>query len=304
MSRKLAPKQTVERQGQELKVWPDWFWSISGGVDSVAAFLVTYQALLSGARDGNFGKAPVALYLDTKIGVPLNRMYVEELCDRYGVLLSTWRTDESFLEWLRRDDAPGPGAHGHVRNELKGRQSSKIITLADYPVMVLGLAADESGNRASLPKVVEKDRHVEVYPVHRLTRKQRVEIILRAEGCPINPLWLYPEVIRDCGCLANGDPSELDATEDQFPWFAQRLREYEEAIDADGLRGTLGWGGLTANEQSALEAGQEQLTLCSGGCGRERDPAEVRAFEARLDGASREESVSILYEDAPRRAVA
>lgn len=285
--RKRAPGHAADH--------PDWFWSLSGGIDSVAAFLVTKDALETDRQDGNFAKKPVAIYLDTRVGVPLNRLYVEQLCDHYGVMLSTWRTDESFLEWLRRDGAPGAGAHREVRNELKDRQASKITTLADNPTMVLGLAADESDTRGSFNKVREVGRHVEVYPVHRLSRKERAEIILRHEDCPRNPLWEYPEIITDCGCLCHGDPSELDKTEELFPEFAARLREWEESINHDGLKGTLGWNGLTAEEQRAREQGQKQMTLCSDGCQRERDPEVVRAFRARSRGATAEEAISILH---------
>ena len=280
---------------------PDWFWSLSGGIDSVAAFLATYEALRSSDSGGNFAKAPVGIYLDTRIGVPLNRLYVEQLTDWAGVQLWTLRTDESFLEWLRRDGAPGGGAHQEVRNELKDRQVSKLTTLADDPVYVLGIAADESDTRAEFDKVREMRRHTEVYPVHRMTRKERAELILRS-GCPRNPLWAHPSVITDCGCLANGDPSELRKTVELFPEFGQRLKEWEESINHDGLESTLGWGGLTATEKDAKRNGHEQATLpmCAEGCTRERDPAVVRAFRADAHGATVEESVSILYEaDTP-----
>lgn len=286
MTRKRAPGQPDDH--------PDWILSLSGGIDSTAAAIVAIAALRSSKSDGNFAKSPFAIYLDTKVGVPMNRLYVEQLADWLDVILWTGRTNESFREWLERDGAPGSGAHREVRNELKGRQISKLISLADNPVMVLGLAADESDRRAALPKVHEKDRHVEVYPVHRLTRKERVEIVIRS-GCPINPLWLWPASIADCGCLCHGDPSELDRTEELFPVFAQRLREYEESITHDGLKGTLGWDGLTANEKSARRAGQEQVTLCSTGCARERDPAEVQALTAKAHGRTVRSCLSTLY---------
>lgn len=295
--RKRAPGRPEEH--------PDWFWSLSGGIDSTAAFILTREALDTNNSekdqsqyDGNFAKKPVAIYLDTRVGVPLNRLYVEELCDYYDVQLWTLRTDESFLQWLQRDGAPGPGAHGNVRNELKKRQSSKLTTLADKPIYVLGLAADEGPNRAGMTKVIEKDRHVEVLPVHRLTRKQRAEIILRS-SVPRNPLWGYPEVIKDCGCLANGDPSEKEKTIELFPEFGQRLLEWEESITHDFPKDTLGWGGLTADEHAARRDGYEQATLSmcgTGFCQREREPAVVRAFRADAEGAPVEESVSILYD--------
>lgn len=292
--RKRAPGRADEH--------PDWILSLSGGVDSTAAAIVAADAIRSSESGGNFAKAPFAIYLDTRIGVPLSRIYTEQLAAWLDVQLWTLRTDESFGEWLKRDGAPGPGAHQEVRNELKDRQVSKLTTLADNPVYILGISADESDTRSEFPKVREMRRHIEVYPVHRLSRRERVEIVLRS-GCPINPLWLYPRVISDCGCLANGDPSEMDRTEELFPVFAQRLREWEESITHDGLEGTLGWGGLTADEQAAKRDGFEQATLpmCGDGCQRKRDPAEVRAIKARANGASIEDSVSILYES--RQAV-
>lgn len=290
---------------------PDWVLSLSGGVDSVAAALVAIDAIETDRAGGNFAKKPFAIYLDTGVGVPLNRIYTEQFCDWLAVQLWTLRTDESFREWLERDGAPGGGAHQEVRNELKDRQVSLLTTKLDNPVYILGISADESETRAEFSKVREMDRHTEVYPVHRLTRKERVEIILRSD-CPRNPLWEMPGVISDCGCLANGDPSELKKTEERFPEFGQRLREWEESISHEGLEGTLGWDGLTAEEKRAKKQGQEQSTLpmCSEGCSRRRDPAEVRAFRARSSGASIEEAVSILYEeegsrnDANRVAVA
>lgn len=278
---------------------PDWVLSLSGGVDSVAAAITAIDAIETRQSGGNFAKKPFAAYLDTRIGVPLNRLYAEQFCDWLGVQLWTLRTDEDFLEWLRRDGAPGAGAHQEVRNELKDRQVSLLTSKLDNPTYILGISADESDTRASFDKVREMRRHTEVYPVHRLTRKERVEIILRS-GCPINPLWTIHGIITDCGCLANGDPSELDKTIDHFPEFGQRLREWEESINHDGLKGMLGWSGLTAQEREAERKGHEQATLpmCAEGCTREIDPAEVRAFKARSRGATIDESVSILY-DAP-----
>jgi len=278
---------------QAPKPHADWFWCLSGGLDSTAAFLLTRDAL-----HDNYGKRPTPVYWDTGVGLPLNRLYLEELCDRYDEQLVTWRTNQSLERYVDENDAPGAGAHIDVRKLLKGQQSSKLTTLADHPVYVIGLRADESPNRAVLSKIVEKDRHVEVYPVHSLTAEECARIVLRHKDCPINPCWLYNHA-TDCFCLANGDPSELDATAERFPWFAQRIREIEEAADADGLRSTLGWDGLRAVEKKAIRQGQQQMTLCGSGCQRQRDPAVVRAFRARIHGATPAEAISILGGDDP-----
>lgn len=281
MVRKLAPKPH-----------PDWFWSMSGGLDSTAAFALTKNLYK------NYQKRPVMVYLDTGIGLPINRLYLEELADRTDHQLWTLRTNESFEEWVERDGAPGAAAHGFVRNELKGRQSRKLTTLADDPVFVMGLAADESPSRAEMPKVREKVSHTEVYPVHRLSERERAEIVLRDDGIPVHPGWCYRHPL-DCFCMAHGDPSELDRAEERFPWFVKRIREIEEAA-GEGLKGNLGWDGLSAVEQQSIRDGHEQMSLCSEGCSRKQRRAVVEAFRAAVDGRSVEECVEILWDGVER----
>jgi len=298
--REQAPKQSVDAPGHPPgQVHPDWFWAMSGGIDSVAAFLVTRDALHE-----NYGKRPTMLYWDTRIGLPLNRLYLEELADTYDEMLIPVRTPEKFEDrvakrgkYADRDDTgpPGGAQHDPVRNEVKGRQAGKMMTLADLPVVVLGLRAGESDTRAEMDKVEQKDDVTEVRPVHRLSKRDCARIILRHEECPINPCWLWRHP-SDCFCLANGDPSELDRAEERFPWFTQRIREYEEAAQADSWKDILGWDGLLAVERDAKQAGQEQakLTTCGGGCQREQDPRITEAFRARLNGATVDEAIAIL----------
>jgi len=296
-----APMRRVD---QSEHIHPDWFWSMSGGIDSTAAYLLTKDALHE-----NYGKRPVMVSWDTGVGLPVNRLYLEELADRYNEQLVTWRTNQSFERFVDENDAPGAGAHEDVRKLLKGQQSSKLTSLADFPVFVLGLRAQESDNRAALPKVSvkrrsdnNKIRHVEIYPAHRLTKKECARIILQHEECPINPCWLWNHA-SDCFCLANGDPSELDSVKERFPWFAQRMREIEEAADADNeLRGTLGWDGLRAVKKKAVRDGYQQsmLTTCGQGCQRKREPIVAKAFRARLNGVTVDEALSILEGKPPK----
>lgn len=284
---------------------PDYIISLSGGIDSTAAAVCAVDAIETHQSDGNMRKKPMAMYCDTRIGNPLNRIYVEQLADWLGVQLWTARTDEKFEQQLDEDDAPGAAQHPTTRNRLKLRQPSKLITLADNPHIIMGISADESENRANRRKITEKDRHVEIYPVHRVPRKKRVEIVLRSD-CPRNPLWEQPDVIADCGCLANGDPSELDATVDAYPAFGNRLKAIEEAYASDKLRGNLGWDGLSPSDKEGLVKGNEQATLpfCSGGCNVRQNPAEVHALASRRMGATIEQSVSLLRRKPRGRAVA
>lgn len=286
--RKLAPKP-----------WPDWFWLLSGGVDSVAAFLLTVEAIRE-----NYGKRAVAIYLETRVGNPLQRIYVEQLVDAYDEQMWSLRTHEKFEDRVAkrgkfedRDDAgpPGGAQHSNVQRELKGRQRDILERGYDHITYVTGIRAEESPARAEKPKgeVIGGVQYVK--PVYELTKKECVEIILRSDA-PINPLWVMPDVIGDCGCLSNGDPSELDATEEYFPAFAQRLREIEEAASADAeWKEMLGWDGLSADERAMKRDGYKQMSLCDESCGRRRDPDVVRAFKAKLDGEPLDVQLSNLY---------
>jgi 3'-phosphoadenosine 5'-phosphosulfate sulfotransferase (PAPS reductase)/FAD synthetase len=309
---KQAPKKTVGIPGNPPgKVHPDWFWAMSGGIDSTAAYLLTKEAL-----HDNYGKRPMMVTWDTRIGLPLNRLYLEELADTYGEMLVSWRTHEKFEDRVAkrgkfegRDDAGAPGGaqHGPVRNELKGRQAGKLVSLADLPVVVIGLRAGESSTRAEMAKVEDKNGVVEVRPVHRLTKRDCARIILQHDDCPINPCWIW-RFPSDCFCLANGDPSELDLAEELFPWFAQRIREYEEAAEPaieEEWSSVLGWDGLYAADRQAKGQGQQQakLSTCGDGCTRKQDPRITGAFKAKLAGEPKERCLGILDGDGSNMAV-
>jgi len=279
--------------------YPDWFWLLSGGLDSVAAFLLTVDAIRE-----NYGKRAVAIYLDTRIGNPAQRLYVEQLVDAYGEEVWALRTHEKFEDRVAkrgkfegRDDAgpPGGSQHSNVQNELKGRQRGILERGYDQIHYITGIRKQESPQRAEYPKGEHDDDIVYVKPVYELTKKQCAEIIIRHEDCPVNPTWLYPDVIADCGCLSNGDPSELDKTEELFPEFARRMREIEEASAFDGVEGILGWDGLTADERDRRKHGHQQMTLCGESCGRQRDPRVVRALRMKAAGRTVNSCLSTLY---------
>jgi len=279
---------------------PDWVWLLSGGIDSVASYILTREAL-----HDNYGKRPLMSYLDTRVGLPFNRLYVEQLADWGGEQLITLRTHEKYEDrvakrgkYADRDDAGPAGAaqHSNVQNELKGRQRETLAARLPNVVYVTGIRADESEKRAQFPKM-EKARGVSyAKPVYELTKKECAEIILRADA-PINPGWWWNH-FTDCGCMANGDPSELDTVQERFPQFAQRLREYEEAAEKvidDDIRSMLGWDGLTPTEKDLERKGHKQVSLCGEGCQRRRDPPVARAFKARAQGVSISKAIDILH---------
>ena len=179
---------------------------------------------------------------------------------------------------------PGPALHGQVRNELKGRQLSKLTTVASDPVFIAGIRADESDDRAQMGKGQTLKRSRQLNPVFELTKTEAAQIILEHPEAPINPLWLEP-YFTDCACLANGDPVELIEVEEDFLWFAHRLREYEESAEFNDERGTLGWGGLPSRDRQALKHSNDtaQSMLCGSSCAK-RDLSQeiIEAFRERV----------------------
>lgn len=242
---------------------PDWFYLLSGGKDSVAAMLVTHDAITN-----NYQKNPVAIYLDTTVGIPANRIYVEELCDRLGIQLWTLRTHQSYRDRVQENGCPGPADHSRTYNVLKGRQLDKLATVSSNPVYVTGINKNESAKRAKSKKADRGDRRWHVKPIFTWSEERIWEYV--EEHAPVqNPLW-GTNYFQDCACGAMATPEELlDAAGDGFEWFTQRIREYEESADFQDKRGTWGWGGTSRKMQRALdhENDDDQMVLCGESCG-------------------------------------
>lgn len=241
----------------------DWFYLMSGGKDSVAAALMADKAIQQ-----NYQKTPVAVYLDTTVGIPANRIYVEELCDRMGWQLWTLRTHEHYRDRVQENGCPGPADHSRTYNVLKGRQLSKLTTVATNPVFVTGINKHESRQRAQSGKADKKQRRWHVKPIFTLTDGEIREYV--EQHAPVtNPLW-DTNYFQDCACGAMATPEELiDAAGDGFGWFVQRIREYAESAEFQDKRGTWGWGGASEKMQRALdhENDNDQMTLCGESCG-------------------------------------
>jgi len=236
---------------------------MSGGKDSVAAALVANDAIQE-----NYQKTPVAVYLDTTVGIPANRIYVEELCDRMGWQLWTLRTHEHYKDRVQENGCPGPADHGNTYNVLKGRQLSKLATISTNPVYVTGINKHERPEREKSGKADYSQRRWHVKPIFTWTDEQ-IKDYVQAKSPVQNQLW-EKNYFQDCACGAMATPEELiDAAGDGFEWFVQRIREYEESAEFQDKRSTWGWGGTSTKMQRALdhENDPNQMILCGEGCG-------------------------------------
>lgn len=243
---------------------PDWFILVSGGKDSVVAAHMTYPALSE-----NYRKRPVVIYLDTGVGLDAQRIYVEQLCDYYGWLLWTLRTNEDYEETVQENGHPGPSQHSLIQNKLKGRQRQKLSTISGDAHFITGIRWEESNARAGTPKAhYDKGTRAWYYkPIAHMSESD-LEAYIDEHDIPRNPLWDEPH-FSDCGCGAMGSPEELIELEaNGFENVAQRIREIEDSVEMMDRTSTWGWAGLDRKGRRAEDAKNDdnQLSLCGPSC--------------------------------------
>ena len=258
------PREQSGDEGPRTNGEPDWFFLISGGKDSVVAAHVALPALQE-----NYQKTPVVVYLDTTVGLDAQRLYVERLCDEFGLQLWTLRTHENFEDIAQEDGLPGPARHTRIQNALKGRQRQKLSTVSGDAHFITGIRREESPARESTPRAhYDKGTRAWYYsPILNWTEADLEEYIAEHD-IPRNPLWDEPHP-TDCWCGAHGSPEELiEGEANGFEWFTKRIREIEESVDKMDRTATWGWGGLNPKERRAEDAknDDDQLSLCGPSC--------------------------------------
>src|SRR5688572_19745623 len=90
------------------------FALFSGGNDS--------KVLVHWAKRELGDRLDAAVYIDTGTAVPGVEEFVQEFCDRYGVPLLVYRSEDAYLEMVREHGVPGPGAHLYPYVRLKERR--------------------------------------------------------------------------------------------------------------------------------------------------------------------------------------
>lgn len=240
------------------------FGLLSGGRDSVVAVHKMMQ------EAENDRKNPVAVYLDTTIGIPENHEYVQDLCDHFGWQLWTLRTQENFEDIVKKYGFPGPSKHTLAYSYLKERQLRKLASVAEEPHYYTGIRATESqrrmGNAERTQEQLGAVWHSEIIDWSLEQVKRYID-----ENIPIeNPLWDKGH-FKDCGCGAYGSPEELLEVQADYPEIYERITELQDELERDDEYCQWGWGALSEQELRKIRAENDdgQMTLCSM-CGVEK----------------------------------
>jgi len=240
------------------------FGLLSGGRDSIAAVHKMFR------EAENDKKNPVAVYLDTGIGLDENRQYVEDLCDKFGWQLWTLRTHEDYEELVKQYGFPGPSKHTMFYAALKERQLSKLGSIAEDPHFYTGIRASESQRRMGNAQRTQ-EKHGAVWHSELIDWSlQQVKRYIKKHDIPENPLWDKGH-FKDCGCGAFGSPEELLELQADYPEMYERLSDLEDDVDRNDEYCKWGWGQLSEKQLRKIRAENDdgQMTLCSV-CGMDK----------------------------------
>ena len=244
------------------------FALFSGGNDSIASTHYAYE---------NY-EIDFTVYLDTNSGIPENKEYVKDVCDRYGwelIVLSSPVTLKSFA--LGTDTRqplgfPGPAAHSWAFQYFKQRQLRMIARQTDgEPRFYTGVRSDESARRMRNVKgeTQEGERWLWISPIHDWSDEQ-TDAYRKEHDLPRNPV--NEKIGRSgdcyCGAYANRDTElvELEAHyTDHYEWLTDLEQEVQDEIGASEPHCYWGFGDMNAKELRALMAKNDdaQMMLCS-----------------------------------------
>lgn len=261
---------------------------VSGGHDSLTAMHLAYQSAAVNL-DG-------IVHINTGIGVPETRAFVEQRADDLGLRYyevgkpldhiegSEYRyLNEEYVKLVREYGFPGPGAHKWMYLNLKEKPLQRFLSEYDGdPVLVSGVSRHESDRR--MQTVEEEGQqeylgHPTISPIVEFTGLD-VRHYRSGLDLPMNPVVDKLEMSGECLCGAFADRGELRMVRLFYPEVYRRILCIEASVSAaagvesgpDEEYTKWGHNRLKEREQKALDdSGQmllcracEQQTECSG----------------------------------------
>jgi len=243
----------------------------SGGFDST---VMTIQKIWEWS---NYRKLPTVAYLDTTIGVPMNRLYIESICDMYRVPLATIRTQEPIERTTGEFGLYKPINHDGVFQKQKGRQIAHLARRYDTPHFYWASREDESEKRKKtmrrmygpdstvrrddeLSRDVRNPNDVYHHAPYRFLSAEDVLHRAKMLKIPPNPMW-FMETPSDCGCGATAKAWEKEELwQEGLEQYAQRIENLEEIAEDAGHENS-NWGYLPGWVEREMEATASQQTL-------------------------------------------
>ena len=208
----------------------------SGGHDSLTA---THIAAQHPSFSG-------AVHINTGIGVPETREFVQETCKRFGWPLRIIRAKEDcgqdYRQIVLEHGFPGPAMHFRMYQRLKERAVRMLIretkaghSRRDTVILVSGVRSQESERRMGYVEPIQKDAsRIWVAVIHDWS-KSDCNHYIADKGIPRNPVVDKIHKSGECLCGAYAKPGELDELEFWYPETAKEIRDIQEAAKRAGV---------------------------------------------------------------------
>lgn len=251
---------------------PDHIYAlVSGGHDSDTTLHVTHH------------DHPIELdgvvHIDTGIGVPETRDFVEDRCNELGLEFIAIGSDyrlphEEYESLVTRFGFPGPGVHRWMYLNLKGKPLQRFVNEHTGDVMLIsGVRQAESRNRMENIEptgIQEKDNATWVSPLLAWS-DEKVTEYRREHDLPDNPVVTELHMSGECLCGAYADRLELEILKIFYPDTARAIEYLEmdvleqvERGDINDLYALWGNGSLSQGELAArIDGHQSTLPLCT-----------------------------------------
>lgn len=231
--------ENIIRSAQELYKPLATYALFSGGHDSLCA---THASMQTGLVDA-------VVHINTTIGIPETREFVQKTCKRQGWPLIEKFPPRDYRSIVKEFGFPGPGFHGLPYARLKDRCIQRLVAdnRQGKPGCVLfltGCRRQESSRRMGNAKVID-DRErksagrVWAAPIVNWAGADK-HTYMEKHGLERNPVYDFLCMSGECLCGAFAAPGEFRQIEMFYPHVAEKIRDIEREAQEAGVHAK--WG--------------------------------------------------------------
>lgn len=227
------------------------------------------------------------LYLDTGMGLPENKQYIKDVCDRYGWPLEIVETTEDYKEIVKEHGFPGPSSHTYMYVWLKERALQKFNRRDEYYGtrcgLYTGVRKDESKRRMGHVKEKKEGNLFDWYAPLFDWSNDGMDEYREEHDLPENPA--YKKIHRSgdcfCGAYATRDEELIDL-QAHYPDMYEKIMEIEEEVQEElGEKESTAYWGHGGKDEIDLYFESDTVgegIVCSS-CGVPGEDAEKGMFD-------------------------
>lgn len=207
------------------------FALLSGGDHSIVATHYAFE----------YGAADEAAHIDTGIGVPECKEFVQDVCRRYGWPLRILTPPPGLSYWnlVMKYGFPGPAMHYLYYRNLKERAIRQLVKESkvgrmDEIALISGVHQQESARRMgfTMPRI-KIGSQVWLAPLFNFNALDFHDY-KRKYSLPTSPVKAKLGFSGECLCGAFAKPREIEKIELHYPMTAAYIHDLEQSVNAAG----------------------------------------------------------------------